>query len=172
MVTMFEYKQKIIPKVLVLFITVFFPSIINRSELYSSVSFYLILVFSQVIIYVYYSSKRLIITETGIEEKILWNLMWNSVKWEEMEEASVISHNIDSTKSSLQAMMEQYSIIKWFAENSVGTIIKIIITNREPLYLDLQEIKNSTELYKIIKGFLFLRVGKIEKSEKSTHDVG
>lgn len=151
MTTVFKYKQKLIPKVLMLFIMVISPLIMNRPHLYLSVSYYLTIIISQIIIYAYYSSKRLIISETGIEEVIFCKFLWNLTEWGEMEEASIISHNEDSTKSSLQAMMEPYSIIKWFAEKSVGTIIKIIVAGKEPLYLDLGEIENSTELYRIIK---------------------
>jgi hypothetical protein len=68
-----------------------------------------------------------------------------------MEEASEIVHDGKSTKSSLQSMMEPFAVLKWLAEKSIGNTIKIIITNEEPLYLYLKEIKNSPDLYKILR---------------------
>ena len=152
MVTVFKYKQKTISKVFVFFITTFSLFIMKGSNFYLSFSYYFLLAFSQVIIYLYYLSKRLIVTEAGIEEKIFWNIFWNSTKWEEMEEASVIPHNTNSTDNSWEMMMKPFSVFEWFAENSIkGTVIKIIVTNREALYLNLREIKNGSELYEIIE---------------------
>jgi hypothetical protein len=41
--------------------------------------------------------------------------------------------------------------IRWLVEKSVGNLIKIIVSNQEPLYIHLKDIENSPELYKIIK---------------------
>ena len=84
MTTVFKYKQKLIPKVLMLFIMVISPLIMNRPYLYLSVSYYLTIIISQIIIYAYYSSKRLIISETGIEEVIFCKFLWNLTEWGEM----------------------------------------------------------------------------------------
>lgn len=152
MVAEFRYNQKILPKVFVFFIIFFASYIVNRSDFYLSVSFYLLTALSQVLIYLYYSSKRLMVTEEGIEEIIFWNVLCRSVKWEEMEEACLLSDNTNSKERSTQMMMEPLPAFNWFVKNFIGgTTIKIIVTHREALYLDLQDIKNSDELYEIVK---------------------
>jgi len=152
MVTEFKYKQKILPKVFAFFIIFFASYIVKRANFYRSNSFYLLTVLSQVIIYLYYSSKRLMVTEEGIEEIILWNVLWRSVKWEEMEEAYLLSENRDTGQNSMQMMMQPLPAFSWFAINYIGgTMLKIIVTHREALYLNLREIKNSAELLERVK---------------------
>lgn len=92
------------------------------------------------------------VTEEGIEEIIFWNVLCRSVKWEEMEEACLLSDNTNSKERSTQMMMEPLPAFNWFVKNFIGgTTIKIIVTHREALYLDLQDIKNNDELYEIVK---------------------
>jgi hypothetical protein len=151
MVTVFKYKQKVFPKALVLVIFGLFPVIAQKNQLYLSIPYYLIFILAQAIIHVYYVSKNLIITDAGIEEKILWGVPFSTTKWEDMEEACAIENEGKTKKGSLQSMMEPFVVIRWFVENSIGIIVKIIVTNEEPLYLNLKTIKNSSDLYKILK---------------------
>ena len=71
-------------------------------------------------------------------------------KWEEKEEASVISHHTNSTDNSFEMMMKPLTVFEWIAENSIkGTVLKIIVTNREALYLNLREIKKVRSYMKL-----------------------
>ena len=79
MVAEFRYNQKILPKVFVFFIIFFASYIVNRSDFYLSVSFYLLTALSQVLIYLYYSSKRLMVTEEGIEEIIFGGNLYKTI---------------------------------------------------------------------------------------------
>lgn len=75
---------------------------------------------------------------------------WESAIWEEMEEAYVITGGGRSNQSSLQAMADPVAVSNWLEGISIGTTIKIIISNREAVYLKLQDIKNSSQLHKIL----------------------
>ena len=151
MMIVFNYKQKVFPKVLLFVIFGAFALIIDNYQLYSSVSFYLAFILLQAIIHIYYSSKRLIITDSGIEEKIFWDVPYSTVKWESMEEACEIINDPKTANSSSQTMEEPFAVIRWFTVRSIGNMIKIIVTNEEPLYLHLKDIKNSPELTKLLR---------------------
>lgn len=151
MIKIFKYKQKIFIKILILLFFIFFPLVIMNDQLYFSFMYYLIFFLIQIIIHLYYSSKRLIINEHGIEKKILWIVMTERADWKSMEEVHEIVRSTGTSKSSMQSMMESFPVIKWFAERGLKSMIKIIITNNIPIYIKLKEIKKSTDLYNILK---------------------
>lgn len=151
MVTVFKYKQKIIPKIEILIFMAIIPTVFGLNEsVYSSFLYYLIPILLEIIAFVYYSSKRLIITENGIDEKIFWSIVSQSTKWEDMEEACEITRGgrtYQNTSNSIPALM---AYTDWLERMSNGATIKIIITNREAKYLNLHDIKNDSELNKIL----------------------
>ena len=151
MMKVFKYKHKVFPKILILLIFIFLPLIINNGNLYFSFIYYLIFILIQLIIHLYYLSKRLIVTDNGIAKMISWVIMVSRANWTNMEEAQEIVSSKTSTGGSLQSMMEPFSGIKWFVRKNTGHLIKIIVTNDMPLYINLKEIKNSSDLYDILK---------------------
>jgi hypothetical protein len=118
--------------VAVILIFWFLPLIFGNHRLYLSVAYDLLFIVLQLTIHTYYSSKKLIVTDVGIEEKFLWNLSLSITKWADIEEA-------------------HETTIQWLACLNPATTIKIIVTNDEPLYLKMQEIKNCPLLYQILR---------------------
>ena len=95
-------------------------------------------------------SKTLSVTEKGIELKIFRNIIYNSVDWKKMEEAYELEKN-KSVNNAFCFFSEPFAHIKWFAKNSMNTIVKIIIREDKPIYIFLKDIKNSMDLYNILK---------------------
>jgi hypothetical protein len=151
MVKVFKYKQKIVPKLIILILMAIFPFLFGLTDAYSSLIYYLIISSLVVINCVYYSSKSLIVTENGIEEKILWNILWQSATWEEMEEAYVITGGGKTSQTSFNTLPGLSTTTEWLERISIGTTVKIIISNHEAIYMKLQDLKNYSELYNILK---------------------
>ncbi|HBF38812.1 MAG TPA: hypothetical protein DDW50_16025 [Firmicutes bacterium] len=149
--TVFKYRQKYFLKILLLVGLALLPRVIDKPQLYLSLPYYGVLISLEAILYIFSASKRIIVTEKGIEEKFLWNMPFSTTKWEYMEEASEIINNPKSTEKSLTVAAPPFAGIRWLVEKNVGNLIKIIVSNQEPLYIHLKDIENSPELYKIIK---------------------
>jgi hypothetical protein len=151
MITVFKYKQKILQKIVILVLMLAQPLLFNTMDDYKSPTYCIILFILELISFGYQASKRLIVSESGIEMKLLWKMSWEYAKWEEMEEAYVITSGTKSNQSSLQSLPNLNSFTGWLDGVNTGTTIKIIITNREALYIKLQDIKKSDEFYQILK---------------------
>ena len=147
----FKYRQKYILKILLLAGYAFVPRVIDKPQLYFSLSYYGVLILLEAILFIFAASRRIIVTEQGIEEKFLWNISLSTIKWEDMEEASEIENDPKPTEKSLTVAAPPFASIRWLVVKNVGNLIKIIVSNQEPLCIHLKDIENSPELYKIIK---------------------
>lgn len=127
------------------------PIICGLDEsVYSSFLYYLIIILLEVIVFAYYLAKRLVITDNGIEEIIFWNIVCGSTKWEDMEEAYEISRAGRTYQRNSNSIPALTAYTDWIERIRIGSTIKIIITNREAKYLNLNDIKNSSELNKLL----------------------
>lgn len=149
MVKIFNYKQKIFSKIVLLVILLVFPFATNKLNIFTSFFYYFIFFILEALNYVYYATKQLIITDEGIEEKLFKRMSWESAKWDEMEEAYVIMGSSKQTNSSFHNTIEPSAVKKWLEDVNIGTI-KVIITNRDAMIIKLQDIKNSSELSEIL----------------------
>jgi len=147
----FEYKQKLLPKILVMLVLGFYPLAFRLEHLYFSIPYYLIIVLTQIIIYAYFSSKKIHITEQGIEQIVLWKILWRTVDWTKMVEFYEIRSGGNISGNPLESMTEPAIAIRWFVEKNIGFIIKIIVDFEAPLYFSLNAIKRSSEFYEIIR---------------------
>lgn len=150
MVKIFNYKQKIFSKIVLLVILLIFPFAANKLNIFTSFVYYFIFFILEVLNYAYFATKQLIITDEGIEEKLFMKMSWESAKWDEMEEAYVIMGSSKQTNSSFHNTFEPSAVKKWLEDINIGTTIKIIITNRDAMIIKLQDIKNSSELLDIL----------------------
>jgi hypothetical protein len=150
-VTVFKYKQKILQKVVILVLMLIYPLLFNTMNDYKSLTYYSVLIILELISFVYQVSKRLIVYENGFEVKLLWFITWDYAKWEEMEEAYIFTGNAKSNQTSQQSLPNLNTFTDWIDNINTGTTIKIIIKNREALYIKLQDIKKSDMFYQILK---------------------
>ncbi len=151
MVTVFDYKQKYLLKIFLLLLFGFFSIIMDGETFFRSVPYWSIFLLLQAMIYGYDRSKKILLTDQGIEKRVLYFVALRDVNWEKIIEASMLTSNYYSKQSSAQLMVESFGGIKWFAERSIANTVKIIIDCDEALYIDLKEIKNSSKLYELIK---------------------
>lgn len=142
----FKYKQQLFLKVWLLLIIGSFPLMIHRLELYLHPLYLSVFFLVQSIIHVYYASKRIIVTDWGIQQNIFWNMRYRTVGWDEILEAREIAGNTGSEQSPI----ERLSIQHWLVEKSTENTVRIIIDNEEPIVFDMKEIKDNAGLYKLL----------------------
>jgi len=148
--TIFKYKQKFFPKLIIFIIFILFSLAVINYKIFFFILFCIVFLLLQILIHIYYMSKRLIITNKGIERKIFWNVSFDLIEWSKIEEA----YELQAKKSRANAFVsltEPFFAHKWFGKNSIGTAIKIIIEKDEPFYIFLKDIKKSPDLYNILK---------------------
>jgi hypothetical protein len=146
----FRYRQKNFLKVFFLLVFAILPLATNSAYLYTSVVYYLIFVGLEALFFTYFLTKRLIVTDRGIERRVL-GVSLGIVNWQNMVEAEIIAGEGKSPGSGFQQLIQPFSAIRWFAEKNTGIMMKIIVANDVPIYLTLKDIKESAELEKILK---------------------
>lgn len=147
--TVFGYKQQFFLKIWL--IPVFGMFLVMLRSTSQIVTVGLIFLGVQAFIHIYYASKRIVLTDSGIEQFILGNLRFRHVNWEEILEAHVRVANSDGRPSNALQSMDLSSTMKWLTARSAGETIRLIVDNNQPLVIDLKEIKDSSALLQILK---------------------
>ena len=146
-----RYRQKLFLKIFIFAMFLIVPVMVEDSQLYFFIPYYLPLVIMEIVIHLYYASKKILITDKDLQFYVLWGLKWKSIAWASMEEASEIYRKSSSYQSGILQAMEPFAVLKWFGSNSKGITIKIIVTNEEAAYINFGNLKNSAKLYDILK---------------------
>jgi hypothetical protein len=148
----FKYRQKLFPKLALAVIFASVPSIFRSPELYSSIGYWLIFLALQGLVHAYFASKRVIVSESGIETRLL-GMRLALVPWRQVEELSIIAPPTGEGvgQGGLMQALEPFAVIRWFANKGTGNKIKVVVTGWDPLVFLSGEIKNGSELAALLR---------------------
>ena len=145
----FTYKQRVFSKYMFLIFALVIAAL-SYMTIKMSIIYFLgivaVVILIDLLMTIYTASKKLIIRDEGIQEIVLFSITTRGTLWNQMEEASLII-NVKSVKRSGEAR----SAIHWITNRYVGNTIKIIVTDQEPIYIQIASIKNGEEIMELLK---------------------
>ena len=152
LVAIFQYKQKYALRLILLLICgVFAAALFASGRVAGALVVGLIFVFFQVLILIHYLSKRLVADDQGLRLLAFWKMPVYGVAWEKMVEASTASGGSSGYPRNAMESLAPFAGVKWLAGRTRSYMLKIIVKNEDPIFIDINVLKNGSTLPDIVR---------------------
>jgi hypothetical protein len=149
MTRVFKHKQTAFPKMMVFAAFALVPLASHpRYALFGSGRYWAVFAALQALLWVFDASRRIVVSDRGIDRRIFLVVPMGFVAWEHMEEASVYSRPVRST---LSLGGPAFNPIRALAERSAGRTLEIVVNNWRPLSLFLDELFEGDDLEELVR---------------------
>jgi hypothetical protein len=150
--TVFRYKQKLFPKLMLLVAFLAFPDVFRRHHLYASLPYWSIFVALQGLVHGYFAAKRIVVSEQGVDTRFL-GMRVAFAPWAAVQDLNIAAPGpeLDVGKGGLLDAAEPFAKIRWLVRRSAGTTIRLTVAGIEPLVFCGNELKNGAELGPLLR---------------------